>query len=169
MAISNGPSIHIKSNVLLDLNKQHNQNGGNVMKKSVIVLLIVLVMALLFVMTASASQPTEISGHFYFVEPYGPNDYCVTTSENYVPDGFLDGCVEQLDTPGLGAHGTMYLTIDIDGGLSGACKYNLRTYDNDGIALFVANRCTGELAGFHMKAVGWATNGKWEGSYHFDP
>ena len=138
------------------------------MKKSVLILAIVLVLTFMVTLTASATKPTEITGYFYFVEPYGPNDYCMATGETYgVPDGFLTGCVDQPVKPGLGAHGTMEITLD--GELTGTCEYNLRTYDNDGIARFVANRCTGELAGFHMKGVGWAANGLWEGSYHFGP
>jgi len=140
------------------------------MKKTILILAIVLVLTFMFTLTASATQPTPISGFFYFVDPWGPNDYCITTGENYTPDGFLVACVDQLVKPGLGAHGTMALTIlTADGELSGTCAYNLRTYDIYGIARFVANRCTGDLAGFHMRGVGWAANGLWEGSYHFDP
>jgi hypothetical protein len=137
------------------------------MKKSVLILAIVLVLTFMVTLTASATNPEKISGFFFFVPPYGENDYCISTGENYVPDGFLVGCVDQPVKPGLGAHGTMEITLD--GELTGTCKYNLRTYDNDGIARFVGNRCTGELAGFHIKGVGWAANGLWEGSYHFDP
>ena len=130
-------------------------------------ILVAILLALLVTMTASATQPTEIRGFFYFVDPFGPNDYCISTGESWgVPDGFLVGCVDQPEKPGLGAHGTFYLTV---GELSGTCEYNLRTYEIDGIARFTANRCTGELAGFHMRGVGWAANGLWEGSYHFDP
>jgi len=140
------------------------------MKKTVLILAIVLVLTFMFTLTASATKPTKISGFFYFIPPFGPNDYCVTTGENYVSDGFIVGCVNQPVKPGLGAHGTFDLTVrTADGELSGTCEYNLRTYDNDGIARFVTNRCTGELAGFHMKGVGWAANGLWEGSYHFGP
>lgn len=140
------------------------------MKKTVLILAIVLVLTFVFTMTASATKPTEISGYFYFIPPYGPNDYCIKTW-----DGSMDGCVDQSASPGLAAHGIIDLTvITEDGELSGTCKYNLRTYDLDGIARIVANRCTGELAGFHMKAVGWGIPGDprfgtWEGSYHFDP
>jgi hypothetical protein len=135
------------------------------MKKTVLILAIVLVLAFMFTMTASATKPTPISGTFYFVDPWGPNDYCVVTS-----DGFIEGCVDQPVKPGLGAHGTMDLTMQTaDGELSGACKYNLRTYDIDGIARFVANRCTGDLEGFHMKGVSLAYTVLWEGSYHFAP
>ncbi|UCF29116.1 MAG: hypothetical protein JSW42_05430 [Chloroflexota bacterium] len=137
------------------------------MKKPVIILAIVLVLTFMVTLTASATKPTEISGFFYFVPPYGPNDYCIATGDNYVPDGFLVGCVDQPVKPGLGAHGTIEVTLD--GELTGTCEYNLRTYDIDGIARAVFNRCDGDLAGFHVKAVGWAANGLWEGSYHFDP
>jgi len=136
-------------------------------KKKFAVILITILLTLLSTLTASATQPAEIRGYFYFVEPYGPNDYCITTGENYVSDGFIVGCVDQPEKPGLGAHGTFYLTLD--GKLSGSCEYNLRTYENDGTARFVTNRCTGDLVGFHMKGVGWSANGLWEGSYHFDP
>ncbi len=140
------------------------------MKKTVLILAIVLVLAFMFTLTAYATEPTKINGFFYFVPPYGENDYCITTGESYVSDGFIVGCVDQPVKPGLGAHGTIDLTMQTaDGELSGTCKYNLRTYDNDGIARFVANRCTGDFAGFHLKAVGWASNGLWEGSYHFSP
>ena len=140
------------------------------MKKTIFVLVIVLVLAFMFTLTASATQPTEIGGYFYFVPPYGENDYCITTW-----DGSMDGCVDQPASPGLAAHGTIYLTVlTEDDELSGSCEYNLRTYDLDGIARFVANRCTGELAGFHLNAVGWGIPddprfGTWEGSYHFKP
>jgi hypothetical protein len=141
------------------------------MKKLVFILAVVLVLTFVFAITASAKQPAKISGFFYFVPPYGDDDYCISTGENYESDGFLEGCVDQLENPGIGAHGTMFITLDpVDSEpLTGICKYNLRTYDIDDIARFVANRCTGDLAGFHMKAVGWAFNGLWEGSYHFHP
>jgi hypothetical protein len=61
------------------------------------------------------------------------------------------------------------MDLILNGELTGTCEYNLRTYDLDGIARFVINRCNGDLAGLHMKGVGWAANGLWEGSYHFDP
>ena len=140
------------------------------MKKTLTILAIVLVLTFMVTLTASATKPNEISGYFYFVFPFGENDYCVTTW-----DGSIDGCVDQPASPGLAAHGTMDLTVlTEDGELSGKCKYNLRTYDLDGIARFVANRCTEKLAGFHMKAVGWGIPddprfGTWEGSYHFKP
>ena len=141
------------------------------MKKTIIILAIVLVLTFMVTLTASATKPTEIRGYFYFVEPYGPNDYCLSTGEVYgEPDGFMDGCVDQPDKPGIGAHGTIDLTVD--GELSGTCEYNLRTYDIDGIARFTMNRCTGELAGLHLKGVGWGVGplaGTWEGSYHFHP
>ena len=135
------------------------------MKKPVVVLLLVLVMSALFVITASATQPTNINGFFWY-PPGEDQNYCVATGENYTPDGFLMGCVIQPVKPGLNQKGVFELTVD---GKMGFCEYNLRTYELDGIARFVANRCTGELAGFHMKGVGWAANGFWEGSYHFDP
>lgn len=140
------------------------------MKKTVLIIAIILVLAFMFTLTASATGPEEISGFFYFVDPWGPNDYCISTGDPYVSDGFIVGCVDQPVKPGLGAHGTIDLTMQTaDGELSGTCEYNLRTYDIDGIARFVANRCTGDLAGLHMKAVGWASNGLWEGTYHFAP
>lgn len=140
------------------------------MKKIVLILAIVLVLAFMFTLTASATEPTPISGFFFFVDPYGPTDYCITTGPPYVSDGFLVGCVDQSEKPGLGEHGSIHLTMLTSGGeLSGTCEFNLRAYEIDGIARFVANRCTGDLAGLHMKAVGWAANGLWEGSYHFDP
>lgn len=144
------------------------------MKKTVFILAIVLVLAFMFTLSASATQPEKISGFFYFVDPGGPNDYCVATSnpsgDPYSPDGFLVGCVDQPEKPGIGEHGTLNLTMQAtEGELTGTCEFNLRAYDIDGIARFVANRCTGDFAGFHMKAVGWAWNGLWEGSYHFGP
>jgi hypothetical protein len=135
------------------------------MKKSVVVILIVLVMSVLFVITASATQPTNINGFFWY-PPGEYQNYCVATGDNYTPDGFLTGCVEQPKKPGLNQKGVLHLVVDGD---EGTCGYSLRTYDLDGIARIVTTGCTGELAGFHMKAVGWAANGLWEGSYHFDP
>jgi len=137
------------------------------MKKMIVVLVIVLVLTFAISMAVSAKKPEKLSGFFYFVPPYGENDYCISTGDGYVSNGFLDGCVNQSEKPGIGQHGTIALTMQGVG--SGTCAYNLRAYDNDGIARFVANRCSGDLAGFHMKAVGWASNGLWEGSYHFDP
>ncbi len=131
------------------------------MKKSVLILTIVLVLMFLFTITASATKPTELSGYFYDIVEGDPMTYCVTTF-----DIFLYGCVIQPYKPGLNQRGTFYLTVGI---LSGTCEYNLRAYDIDGIARFVANRCTGDLAGFHMKGVGSGFTGLWEGSYHFDP
>ena len=140
------------------------------MRKTIFVLLILLVLSFTFTLVAFAKQPTETSGFFYFVPPFGPRDYCIATGEEYTPDGFIAGCVDQPEKPGIGVHGTIQLTIVMDGQeLTGACKYNLRSYDIDGIARFVANRCTGDLAGFHMKAVGWASNALWKGTYHFKP
>ena len=137
-------------------------------KKIFAAIFITILVTLLVTTSALATQPTKIRGYFYFIPPFGPNDYCLSTGESYgVSDGFLVGCVDQPEKPGIGAHGVVSLTLD--GELSGTCEYNLRTYEIDGIARFVANRCTGDLAGFHMQAVGWAANGLWEGSYHFDP
>ena len=139
------------------------------MKKSVLILAIVLVLTIMVTLTASATQPTEIRGYFdeYVTgDPTTPTVWCIHTGENYgEPDGFMDGCVVQPVNPGLAAHGTFTGTVD---GKSGTCEYNLRTFDLDGIARFTMNRCSGDLAGLHMKAVGWPT-GFWEGSYHFDP
>ena len=136
------------------------------MKKMIVVLAIVLVLTFAITMAVSATKPEKLSGFFYFVPPYGENDYCISTGEGYESDGFLDGCVNQPEKPGIGQHGTIALTMQGVG--SGTCAFNLRAYDIDGIARFVANRCTGDLVGLQMKAVGWASNGLWEGSYHFD-
>ena len=114
---------------------------------------------------ASATKSTKINGFFWY-PPGEDQNYCFGTGENYTLDDFLTGCVIQPVKPGLHQNGIMNLTV---GGKTGTCEYNLRSYDLDGIARFGANRCTGELAGFHMKGVGWAANGLWEGSYHFDP
>jgi hypothetical protein len=135
------------------------------MKKIVISMTLALVLVLMLVVTASATQPTEIHGFFWY-PPGETENYCLATGDGYTPDGFLIGCVDQPDKPGLDQKGVLYLTVD---GLTGACDYSLRTYAIDGIARFVSQGCTGELAGFHMKGVGWAANGLWEGSYHFDP
>jgi len=137
------------------------------MKKSLFILAIVLLLTLTITMTAFATKPINVRGYFdEFVPDVYPSTYCVHTGESWgVPDGFLNGCVVQPYSEGLAQHGIMSLTVD---GKSGVCLYNIRTFDLDGIARIVINRCTGDLAGFHMKAVGW-TNGLWEGTYHFAP
>jgi hypothetical protein len=139
------------------------------MKKSVLILAIVLVLTFMITMTASATRPTDIGGYFDEFVPGDettPTVYCFHTGEIYgEPDGFLTGCVVQPYNPGLAEHGTFTGWVD---GKYGTCEYNLRTFDLDGIARFVMNRCTGDLRGFHMKGVGGLT-GFWEGSYHFDP
>lgn len=137
------------------------------MKKTTAVLFLVLVLTFIFAITASASQPESLSGFFYFVPPYGGTDYCIATGEGYIPDGFMNGCVDQTDKPGLGEHGTIDITMAGYG--TGTCEFNLRAYEIDGIARIVVNRCSGDLVGLHMQAVGWAWNGLWEGSYHFEP
>jgi hypothetical protein len=132
-------------------------------------LFIILLLVLALVPVVYATQPAEISGYFdEFVpgDPDTPTVYCLHTGENYgEPDGFITGCVVQPYKPGLAQIGTFTGTV---GEKEGFCEYSLRTFDLDGIARFSMNRCHGELAGFHMKGVGW-TNGLWEGSYHFDP
>ena len=137
-------------------------------RKLWIVVLVFLALALL-VPAVSATKPNEIHGYFDgFVPGEGdtPTVYCLHTGDEYgVPDGFLTGCVVQPVKPGLQQKGIFTGWVD---GKYGTCEYNLRTFDLDGIARGAFNRCTGELAGLHMKAVGW-TNGFWEGSYHFDP
>lgn len=131
------------------------------MKKLLVSLTIALLLTLTISMTALATQPEKIEGYFYdFNEGEYPLTYCLKTF-----DGFFDGCVLQPYNQGIGAHGTFTGTID---GKSGTCEYNLRTFDIDGIARFAMNRCTGDLAGFHMHGTGWTT-GLWEGYYHFDP
>lgn len=135
------------------------------MKKIVITIVVVLVLMFVFTITAFATKPAKIGGFFYY-PPGELQNYCFATGENYMPDGFLQGCVVQPEKPGLNQNGILNLTV---GGKEGVCKYNLRTYDIDGIARFVANRCTGGLKGFHMKGVGWSANGLWVGSYHFAP
>ena len=139
------------------------------MKKSVLILAIVLVLTFMVTLTASATKPTEIGGYFdEFVpgDPDTPTVYCLHTGEEYgVPDGFITGCVVQPYKPGLAQIGTFTGTVD---GKSGTCDYSLRTFDLDGIARFSMNRCSGGLAGLHLKGVG-GTDGFWEGSYHFDP
>jgi len=139
------------------------------MSKHTLWFLVLLLLGLILVPTAFATQPTEISGYFdEFVpgDPTTPTIYCLHTGESYdVPDGFITGCVIQPYKPGLAQKGTFTGWVDRK---YGTCEYNLRTFDLDGIARFSMNRCAGDLAGFHMKGVGW-TNGFWEGSYHFDP
>jgi hypothetical protein len=134
------------------------------MKKTILILAIVLVLTIMATLTASAIKPSEMGGYFDAFVPgdeITPTVYCIHSGEN-----FLTGCVVQPYNPGLAEHGTFTGWVD---GKYGTCEFNLRTFDLDGIARFVMNRCTGELAGFHMKGVGWAANGLWEGSYHFGP
>jgi hypothetical protein len=132
------------------------------MKKLLVSLAIALLLTITISMTALATQPEKIEGIFYnFIPGNYPLTYCLTTF-----DGFFDGCVIQPYHDGLGAKGTFIGTVD---GKSGTCEYNLRTFDIDGIARFVMNRCTGDLKGFQMQGTGWAATGSWEGYYHFDP
>lgn len=140
------------------------------MKKTVLILAIVLVLAFMFTLTASATEPDKVSGYFYFIYPWGPSDYCIATGAPPSGDEYIVGCVDQPEKPGLGQHGTIDLTFKTaEGNLSGTCEYNLRAYDIDGIARFVANRCNGDLTGLHMKARSFAYTIFWEGSYHFGP
>ena len=134
------------------------------------IVILVLLGLVLLVPVVSATQPAEISGYFdAFVPGEGdtPTVYCLHTGESYgVPDGFLTGCVVQPVKPGLAQKGTFTGTVD---GKAGTCEYSLRTFDLDGVARGVFGKCTGDLAGLHLVAVGWAHNGLWEGTYHFDP
>lgn len=142
------------------------------MKKTVLILAIVLVLTFMIPLTASATGPDELGGYFYLTSPddADPLLYCFNTGVVYgVPDGFMDGCVEQPAKPGLAQHGTVNITVD---GKTGICELNIRTYDLDGIVRAVINRCTPDLAGFHMRIVGWGVGphaGFWEGAYHFAP
>ncbi len=136
------------------------------MSKRKLLIFILVLLCLALVPAVYATKPAQINGYFDDFVPGDPTVYCFHTGEEYgVSDGFLDGCVVQPAKPGLGEHGTFTGTVD---GKFGTCEYNLRTFDLDGIARFSMQRCDGELAGFHMKGVGW-TNGMWDGSYHFDP
>ena len=137
------------------------------MKKSVVILSLVLVLMFMFTVTASATKPTHVSGWFTGLAPDGSDPYWFSFT---TADGSIVGLSDQPVKPGLAQRGTVELTFNTGSEiLVGTCEYNLRTYDLDGIARIVANRCTGELSGFHMKGVGWAANGLWEGSYHFHP
>ncbi len=140
------------------------------MKKTVFILAIVLVLAFMFTLSASATQPEKISGDFYFVDPWGPSDYCINAVDLETGEVNISGCVDQTEKSGLGQHGTLDLTFETpDGDLFGTCKYNLRAYDIDGIARFVANRCNGDLTGLHLKGQSIAYTLFWDGSYHFSP
>jgi hypothetical protein len=132
-------------------------------------ILVLVLLGLALVPTAFATQPAQIGGYFDQFVPGDadtPTVYCLHTGENYTSDGFIDGCVVQPVKPGLAQIGTFTGTVD---GKDGTCIYSLRTFDLDGIARFSMHRCSGDLAGFHMVGVGWAINGLWEGSYHFEP
>jgi hypothetical protein len=145
------------------------ENGGCTMFNHKIWIFGLLLLGLVMVPSALATQPAELKGYFdEFVPGEGdiPTVYCLHTGEEYgVPDGFLDGCVVQPNKPGLAQKGIFTGHV---GEKEGTCEYSLRTFDLDGIARGTFYRCTGDLAGLHLKAVGW-TNGFWEGSYHFDP
>lgn len=138
------------------------------MKKLILTLAIVLALTFTLSITAFAAKPTTLVGYFDNWMPYAdPETYCLHTGEVYgQPDGFLTGCVVQPLVNGLGAHGTFTGWVD---GKYGICEYNLRTFEIDGVARFVMNRCTGELAGLHLQGTGSALTGMWEGDYHFDP
>jgi hypothetical protein len=133
------------------------------MKKLISVLGIALMLASMFTMTALATKPAEIVGYFYnFVPGEYPSTYCLATF-----DGLVDGCVFQPYHEGLAAKGTFTGSID---GKYGTCEYNLRTFDIDGIARFAMNRCTGDLAGFHMQGTTAGMEfGLWKGYWHVDP
>ena len=132
-------------------------------------LFVLVLLIFVLVPVVYATPPTEIHGYFDAFVPGDedtPTVYCLHTGDSYVPDGFLTGCVVQPVKPGLQQKGIFTGWVD---GKYGTCEYNLRTFDLDGIARAVFNKCTGDLAGLHLKAVGWASNGLWEGFYHFDP
>ena len=143
------------------------------MKKAGLILTIVLVITFMVTLTASATQPIEVASYFdQFVigdptaDPPIPTTYCFHTGESWgVPDGFLTGCAVAYITPGLGNKAIWTGEVD---GKQGTCMLNVRKFLH-GQSQVVMNRCTGDLAGFHMLSVGSAETATAVGYYHFDP
>lgn len=136
------------------------------MKKLVVILGLALVLVFMITLTALATPKMPISGFFYGAEP--PYDFCLATGENYIKDGFMDGCGYYItDHTGLGQTAIWEGTID---GKYGTCVYHLRvpkdmaTDQSHGIA----NQCTGELAGYQSVAYGEFVTFTWWGWYFWN-
>ena len=136
-------------------------------------------LVLFLVPSVSATPPEEINGYFYWAPDGSPYNYCLFSVDNDgAPDGFLEGCVIQPDSPGRAAHGTFYqfpLFPEHDpDNTTGECEYNLATFTipgrgSVGDPKFVMNRCSGSLEGLHMNGTGEAGEFYFTGTYHFAP
>jgi hypothetical protein len=139
-------------------------------------ILALLLLFLFLVPAASATPPTDVSGWFAWAED--PYAYCFYTGDFGQPDGILQGCVIQPETPGRAAHGTFY---DLPYPFAppfeptGECKYNLATFDipgrpeDPGTPRFTINRCSGSLQGMHLVGEGVPGGYDWQGSMHTEP
>lgn len=135
------------------------------MKKLIVILGITLVLAFMLTLTASATQKIYIGGFFYEQAGY---DFCLATGDNYIKDGFFDGCGNYITAnSGLGQTAIWEGTID---GKSGTCVFHLRwpkdmaTDKSHG----VVNQCTGDLAGYHSVAEGEFVTFTWSGWYNWE-
>ena len=138
------------------------------LRPKVLLIGLLLLAAFVLVPAVLATPPAPIHGHFYdFVPGAGdhPTVYCLQ-GFNDGGELILQGCVVQPVKPGLAQKGVFTGIVE---GKEGTCEYSLRTFDLDGIARASFNRCTGELAGLHLRAVGRPMPPTWEGTYHFDP
>ena len=140
-------------------------------------ILALLMLFLFLVPTASAKPPTDVSGWFDWADG-DPYSYCFYTGDYLNPDGVIQGCVIQPDSPGRAAHGTFYdlpYPFDDDDEPRGECEYNLATFDipgrpdDPGDPHFTMNRCSGSLQGVHMVGTGVAGGFTLQGTLHVEP
>jgi hypothetical protein len=146
------------------------------MKKSVFVLTIVLVLAFMFVMPASATQPEYVTG-------YVPLSSVGSDGIDFwydVCDPYLVGHVVQPAVPpGLAVHGTFTAGNITDPAcsytteLSGTCEITLIPVEIFGDpdskpGRGVMENCTGDLEGYHARFLidEWYGYEAW---YHVDP
>jgi hypothetical protein len=146
------------------------------MSRRKIWILVMLMVGMVLVPSVLATRPAEISGWFAWAEE--PYAYCFYSGEFLQPDGIIQGCVIQPESPGRAAHGTFYdLPYPFEPPFepAGECQYSLATFsipgrpDNDGTARFSIHRCSGSLEGLHMIGTGLPYQFDWEGSYHYEP
>ena len=144
------------------------------MKKSVSILVIVFMMALLFTMTVYATQPEYVTGYVPLLSVIDGPEYF----EYDVCDPYLEGHVVQpAAPPGFAIHGT-FTSGDSDycegiTELEGTCEITLIPVEDfmdpetkKGRA--VLGRCTGDLQGYHARFVIHQFY-EYDAWYHIDP